>query len=164
MTIFKLRKRKKISLLLVYVPSLKHGIRHFHVEVVQKQERKVQKRVMQVKVVVLLIKPFFFFWRSRCRSPRWILKSLISQAIHWVKRCNKWLTTILFVFPASRGLWWQGPVCIMSYKKRVPCIYQRSCTICLDLDSYVAVDRVDLMTKASRVRLLAILRSLVKLG
>ena len=61
MTIFKLRKRKKISLLLVYVPSLKHGIRHFHVEVVQKQERKVQKRVMQVKVVVLLIKPFFFF-------------------------------------------------------------------------------------------------------
>ena len=60
MTIFKLRKRKKISLLLVYVPSLKHGIRHFHVEVVQKQERKVQKRVMQVKVVVLLIKPFFF--------------------------------------------------------------------------------------------------------
>ena len=51
----------KISLLLVYVPSLKHGIRHFHVEVVQKQERKVQKRVMQVKVVVLLIKPFFFF-------------------------------------------------------------------------------------------------------
>ena len=60
MTIFKLRKRKEISLLLVYVPSLKHGIRHFHVEVVQKQERKVQKRVMQVKVVVLLIKPFFF--------------------------------------------------------------------------------------------------------
>ena len=61
MTIFKLRKRKKISLLLVYVPSLKHGIRYFHVDVVQKQERKVQKRVMQVKVVVLLIKPFFFF-------------------------------------------------------------------------------------------------------
>ena len=60
MTIFKLRKRKKISLLLVYVPSLKHGIRHFHVEVVQKQERKVQKRVMQVKVVVLLIKPLTF--------------------------------------------------------------------------------------------------------
>ena len=60
MTIFKLRKRKKISLLLVYVPSLKHGIRYFHVEVVQKQERKVQKRVMQVKVVVLLIKPLTF--------------------------------------------------------------------------------------------------------
>ena len=60
MTIFKFRKRKKISSLLVYVPSLKHGIRHFHVEVVQKQERKVQKRVIQVKVVVLLIKPFFF--------------------------------------------------------------------------------------------------------
>ena len=60
MTIFKFRKRKKISSLLVYLPSLKHGIRHFHVEVVQKQERKVQKRVMQVKVVVLLIKPFFF--------------------------------------------------------------------------------------------------------
>ena len=52
----------------------------------------------------------------------------------------------------------------MRYKKHVPCIYQRSCTICLDLDSYVAVDRVDLMTKASRMRLLAILRSLVKLG
>ena len=47
-------------MLLVYVPSLKHGIRYFHVEVVQKQERKVQKRVMQVKVVVLLIKPLTF--------------------------------------------------------------------------------------------------------
>ena len=62
MTIFKLRKREKISSLLVYVPCLKHGIRHFHVEVVQKQERKVQKRVMQVKVVVLLIKTFVCFF------------------------------------------------------------------------------------------------------
>ena len=59
----------------------KREIRHFHVEVVQKQERNVQKNVMHVQSCCLLIKPFVFFSRSRCRPRRWILKSLISFTI-----------------------------------------------------------------------------------
>ena len=33
----------------LFMPSLKRDIRHFHVEVVQKQERNVQKSVMYVQ-------------------------------------------------------------------------------------------------------------------
>ena len=76
MTISKLRKRSKISSLLVYVLH-KCEIRHFYVLVVLKRERNVQKRVVHV-VVVLLIKPIVF-WPSRCRPRRWILKSLMSR-------------------------------------------------------------------------------------
>ena len=47
-TISKLRKRNKISSLLVYVLH-KREIRHFHVVVVQKRERNVQKSVMHVR-------------------------------------------------------------------------------------------------------------------
>ena len=39
----------------------KREIRHFHVEVVQKQERNVHKNVMHVQSCCLLIKPFVFF-------------------------------------------------------------------------------------------------------
>ena len=103
MTIFKLRKRKKISSLLVYVPSLKHGIRHFHVEVVQKQERKVQKRVMQVKVVVLLIKTFVFFLTFSLPSASLDLK-IPNKSGNTLSKAVQRLTTILFVFPDGRGL------------------------------------------------------------
>ena len=41
---------------------MKRKIRHFHVIVVQKQERNVQKSVITCKVVVLLIKPIVFFY------------------------------------------------------------------------------------------------------
>ena len=43
-TIFKFRKQNKISSLPVYVLH-KHEIRHFHVVVVQKRQRNVQKSV-----------------------------------------------------------------------------------------------------------------------
>ena len=48
MTISKLRKRSKISSLLVYVLH-KRQIGHFHVLVVQKRERNVQKSVVHVR-------------------------------------------------------------------------------------------------------------------
>ena len=41
-TIFKLRKRNKISSLLVYVLHKTREFRHFHVVIVQKRERNVQ--------------------------------------------------------------------------------------------------------------------------
>ena len=57
-TIAKLRKKNKISSLLVYaLQSIKRKIRHFHFVVVQKQERNVPKSVMNVRNVVLLIDP-----------------------------------------------------------------------------------------------------------
>ena len=66
----------------LFTSPLKREIRHFHVEVVQKQERNVQKNVMHVQSCCLLIKSFVFFSRSRCRPRRWILKSLISFTIN----------------------------------------------------------------------------------
>ena len=49
-TIAKLRKRNKISSLLVYaLQSIKRKIRRFHFVVVQKQERNVPKSVMNVR-------------------------------------------------------------------------------------------------------------------
>ena len=57
-TIFKFRKRNKSSSLLVYV-LYKHEIRHFHVVVVKKQQRNVQKSVMHVQLFCLLNLLFF---------------------------------------------------------------------------------------------------------
>ena len=56
MTISKLRKRNKISSLLVYVLH-KREVRHFHVLVVQKRERNVQKIA---KLLFCLLNLFFF--------------------------------------------------------------------------------------------------------
>ena len=44
----------------LFTSCMKRKIRHFHVVVVQKQERNVQKSVITCKVVVLLIKPIVF--------------------------------------------------------------------------------------------------------
>ena len=75
MDISKLRKRNKISSLLVYVLH-KREIRHFHALVVQKRERNVKKVWCTCEVVVLLIKPIVFL-PSRCRPRGWILKSVM---------------------------------------------------------------------------------------
>ena len=56
--------------------TLKREIRHFHVVVVQKRQRNVQKVWCTCKVVVLLTKPTVFFTFS-LRSRRWILKTLL---------------------------------------------------------------------------------------
>ena len=78
----------------LFTSPLKREIRHFHVEVVQKQERNVQKNVMHVQSCCLLIKPFVFFSRSRCRPRRWILKSLISFTINVIIIMNIIFTII----------------------------------------------------------------------
>ena len=57
--------------------SIKREIRHFHVVVVQKRERKVLKRVMHVRGCCFAY--MLFFRRSRCRPRRWNLTSLIAS-------------------------------------------------------------------------------------
>ena len=71
----------------MFTYSIKREIRHFHVVVVQKSAN-------------LLFLCVFFFWRSRCRPRRWILKSLIitwriRQTVNvrfklWISRNRKW--------------------------------------------------------------------------
>ena len=56
----------------MFTSSLEREIRHSHVEVAQREGKKCTK-----KRAFLLIKPFFL--RSRCRSRRWVLKSIISR-------------------------------------------------------------------------------------
>ena len=53
--------------------SIKRKIRHFLVVVVQKRQRHVQKLWWRCKVVVLLVKPFFFFLKLSLRSRHWSL-------------------------------------------------------------------------------------------
>ena len=49
---------------LLCTSSVKHEIRHFHVEVVQRRQRHVQKSVSRRKVVVLVIRPIAFLTYS----------------------------------------------------------------------------------------------------
>ena len=64
----------------LFTSSIKRKIRHFHVVVVQKQERNVQNSVMHVRSCCLGLLNQLFFWRSCCRPRRWILKSLLYKA------------------------------------------------------------------------------------
>ena len=61
--------------------SIKREIRHFHVVVVQKRKRNVQKSVMHMRSLSFANWTYCFFGRSRCRPRCWILKSLIKQLI-----------------------------------------------------------------------------------
>ena len=75
-TLSKLRKRYKISSLLVYV-LLKTRNKAFPRRCRVKTRKKCTKKVWcTCEVVVLLIKPIVFL-PSRCRPRRWILKSLL---------------------------------------------------------------------------------------
>ena len=88
---------EKESCCLVFPSSTKREIRHFHVEVVKRRERNLQKAWCTCKVVVLLIKPIAFRcfrWRRR----RWILSSLmvlsfflpsLFQAFGWCRKSEK---------------------------------------------------------------------------
>ena len=58
--------------------SNERKIGHFHVVVVQKQERNVQKRDAHAKLLFCSLN-LLFLWRFRCWPCRWILKSLILE-------------------------------------------------------------------------------------
>ena len=74
----KFRKIEKISTLLFYVlhkTRIFFFFRHFHVVVVQKQLKKCTNK----RDIVFCLFVCLFFWRSRCRSRLWILRSLMSK-------------------------------------------------------------------------------------
>ena len=70
--------RKKISSSL-FTSSIKREIRHFLVVVVQWRQRNVQKSVMHVQSCCFANLNLLFFWSSRCRRRRRILRSLFSS-------------------------------------------------------------------------------------
>ena len=63
--------------------STKREIRHFHVVVVQRRLRNVQKSVMDVQSFCFArpIKPVSFFCRSRCRRRRRRRRRCLSSLI-----------------------------------------------------------------------------------
>ena len=67
-TVLKLRKRKKKSMS-SFTPAKKREIRHFHVVVVQRQQRNVQKSVMHLQSC-WFANLLLLFCRSRCRCHR----------------------------------------------------------------------------------------------
>ena len=63
---------------LVFTSSSKREIRHFHVVVVQRRQRNVQKGVMHVQSCCFANLNQLLFCRSCCRRPRRCLSSLLS--------------------------------------------------------------------------------------
>ena len=68
--------KEKESRCLVFTSSTKREIRHFHVVVVQRRQRNVQKRVMNVQRCCFGNLNLLFFCRSPCRRRRRCLRSL----------------------------------------------------------------------------------------
>ena len=68
--------KEKESCCLLFPSSTKREIRHFHVVVVKRRQRNVQKSVMHVQSCLLL------FWRFRCRRrPRCVNSLITTMAI-----------------------------------------------------------------------------------
>ena len=120
MTISKLRKRNKISSLLVYVLH-KREIRHFYVLVVQKTGKKCTKKCGAL--AKLLFCSFnLFFWPSRCRPRRCILKSLMSfetprfpRDVMWKRSIDLFsLYVLLFHFRLRNAHALKG-ICLLSF-------------------------------------------------
>ena len=97
-TVSKFRKRKRKLLSCVRPSSTKREKRHFHVVVVQRRQRNVQKRVMHVQSFCYDNLILLLFCRSCCRRRRRCLSSLI-----WI--CG-WVT----LRPSSHEPGWWGPI------------------------------------------------------
>ena len=69
--------KEKESCCLVFPSSTKHEIRHFHVVVVQRRLRNVQKSLIHVQTCCFANLNLLLFCRSRCRRRRRCLSSLI---------------------------------------------------------------------------------------
>ena len=76
-TVSKFRKRKGRSLSLVFTSSTKREIRHFHVVVVQRRRRNVQKKHDSWATLSFNQSEPIAFSRSRCRRRRRCLSSLL---------------------------------------------------------------------------------------
>ena len=73
-----LHSEREIKFHCLFMFSIKRQIRHFHVVVVQKRERNVQKCDAHAKLLFCSLN-LLFLWRFRCQPRRWILKSLILE-------------------------------------------------------------------------------------
>ena len=97
-------KKKKV----VVVCSTKREIRHFHVVVVQRRQRNVQKGVLYVQSCCFAIINLLLFCRSRCRRRRRCLSS--SQTDTWthLKRPNNIGSVSQIVFcEIFKGQFWK---------------------------------------------------------
>ena len=72
-TVSKCRKRKQ-SRCLVFKSSTKHEIRHFHVKVVQRRQRNVQKSMMHVQSCCFVNLNLLIFLTFSLTSPSSLLK------------------------------------------------------------------------------------------
>ena len=77
-------RKEKESCCPVFSSSTKREIRHFHVVVVQRRQRNVQKSVMHVQSCCFVNLDLLLYCRSRCRHRRRSLSSLAlnSDALH----------------------------------------------------------------------------------
>ena len=64
----------------LFTSSIKRKIRHFHVVVVQKRAKKCTKKRDARAKLLFYLQNLLFFWRSRSRPRRWILKSLLTTS------------------------------------------------------------------------------------
>ena len=71
--------KEKESCCLVFPSSTKREIRQFHVVVVQRQKRNVQKSVMHVQSCCFACLNLLLFCRSRCRRRHRYVNSLFSS-------------------------------------------------------------------------------------
>ena len=76
-TVSKFRKRKGRFLSHVFTSSTKREIRHFHVVVVQRRQRNVQKSMIRGQSCCLINLNLLLFSRSCCRRRRRCLSSLL---------------------------------------------------------------------------------------
>ena len=75
-------KKRKVVVRL-FPPSTKREIRQFHVVVVQRRQRNVQKSVMHVQSCCFACLNLLLFCRTRCHRRRGCVNSLISTPSHF---------------------------------------------------------------------------------
>ena len=88
--------KEKESCCLLFPSSTKREIRQFHVVVVQRRQRNVQKSVMHVQSCCFACVNLLLFCRSRCRRRRRCINSLVA-VITWTRMldgkargCSQW--------------------------------------------------------------------------
>ena len=78
----KVQEKKKKNVIRLFPSSTKREIRQFHVVVVQRRQRNVQKSVMHVQSCWFACLNLLLFCRTRCRRRRGCVNFLISTPSH----------------------------------------------------------------------------------
>ena len=100
-------KKRKESCCLVFPSSTRREIRHFHVVVVQRRQRNVQKRVMHVSSCCFANLNLLLFRRSRSRHRRLLLKLPIKvqQILYLGNKFERFLRSHLRHCDHAVGIW-----------------------------------------------------------